>query len=600
MRILLLTHAFNSLTQRLYTELVAAGHDVSIEFDIADSVTQEAVALWRPELIVAPFLKRRIPEAVWRHHRCIVLHPGIPGDRGPSALDWAIMNGETEWGVTALEANADMDAGDIWASVTFPMRDATKSSLYRHEVTEAAVKVLERTLQRLARGERPEPLDCSKPGVRGQQRLAMHQSDRVIDWRADDTASVLRKIRAADGYPGVRDEVLGERVFLYDAHREGQLREYFPGAAPGDVVARRDGAILRATLDGAIWITHLKADGGDTCFKLPAAMLLASRLAGVPDATLAPETSVDYATWRPIRYEEEGAVGYLHFPFYNGAMGTAQCEALLAAYRHATSRPTRVIVLMGGPDFWSNGIHLNLIEAAAHPAEESWSNINAIDDLVREIIVTDSQITIASIQGNAGAGGAFLALAADHVFARDGVILNPHYKGMGNLYGSEYWTYLLPRRLGAQMAHGMTHGRLPISARQAVAMGLIDACFGSTPTAFCAEIGKRATAMAANPAFERLLGEKNARRLADEARKPLAVYRAEELERMKQNFFGFDPSFHVARDHFVRKVPRSRTPLYLARHRGVAAAASGAHRNTMGSPPSEGPCPRIPESTVHQ
>ena len=29
---------------------------------------------------------------------------------------------------------------------------------------------------------------------------------------------------------------------------------------------------------------------------------------------------------------------------------------------------------------------------------------------------------------------------------------------------------------------------------------------------------------------------------------------------MKQNFFGFDPSFHVARDHFVRKVPRSRTP----------------------------------------
>ena len=153
MRILFLTHAFNSLAQRLYTELVAAGHDVSIEFDIADSVTQEAIALWRPELIVAPFLKRRIPEAVWRHHRCIVIHPGIEGDRGPSALDWAIVDGETEWGVTAIEANAEMDAGDIWASANFPMRDATKSSLYRNEVTDAAVKVLQLTLQRLARGE---------------------------------------------------------------------------------------------------------------------------------------------------------------------------------------------------------------------------------------------------------------------------------------------------------------------------------------------------------------------------------------------------------------------------------------------------------------
>ncbi len=580
MRILFLTHAFNSLTQRLYSELVAAGHEVSIEFDIADSVTQEAVALWRPELIVAPFLRRKIPEAVWRHHRCIVLHPGIAGDRGPSALDWAIMNGETEWGVTAIEANAEMDGGDIWASVTFPMRDATKGSLYRNEVTEAAVKVLDFALRRLARGETPEPLDHAKHCVRGRLRPAMLQSDRAIDWRADDTATVLRKIRAADGSPGVRDEVFGERVFLYDAHPEGRLREDYPRAAPGDVIARRDGAILRATTDGGVWITHLKPAGDDALFKLPAATVLGDRLVGVPDVPLAPETIVDYPTWRPIRYEEKGAAGYLHFPFYNGAMSTIHCEALLDAYRHARSRPTRVIVLTGGPDFWSNGIHLNMIEAAAHPAEESWRNINAIDDIVREIIVTDAQITIAAMQGNAGAGGAFLALAADHVFARDGVILNPHYKGMGNLYGSEYWTYLLPRRVNAAIAHGITQARLPVSAQEAVAMGLIDAHFGSTPVAFRAEIERRANAIAADPAYDRLLGEKNARRLADEARKPLAMYRVEELERMKQNFFGFDPSYHVARDHFVRKVPRSRTPLYIARHR-QAGLGSDQSQHTL-------------------
>ena len=65
MRILFLTHSFNSLTQRLYDELTHDGHDISVEFDINDRVTEEAVALWQPELVVAPFLKRRIPASVW-------------------------------------------------------------------------------------------------------------------------------------------------------------------------------------------------------------------------------------------------------------------------------------------------------------------------------------------------------------------------------------------------------------------------------------------------------------------------------------------------------------------------------------------------------
>ena len=142
MRILFLTRSFNSLTQRLYLELSALGHEVSVEFDISDSVTIEAVALHRPALIVAPFMKRAIPEAVWRQTVCLVVHPGIVGDRGPSALDWAIADGEHEWGVTVLQATAEMDAGPVWAAETFAMREATKSSLYRNEVTEAAARAV--------------------------------------------------------------------------------------------------------------------------------------------------------------------------------------------------------------------------------------------------------------------------------------------------------------------------------------------------------------------------------------------------------------------------------------------------------------------------
>jgi putative two-component system hydrogenase maturation factor HypX/HoxX len=341
------------------------------------------------------------------------------------------------------------------------------------------------------------------------------------------------------------------------------------------VIGQRAGAICRATVDGAVWIGSLKTvREGEPTFKLPAAMVLGERLAGVPEVPLAPDAAAGAPTWREIRYEEADGVGYLHFPFYNGAMSTAQCERLRAAYAAARARPVRVLVLMGGPDFWSNGIHLNVIEAAADPADESWRNINAMNDLVREIVVTDRQLTIAAIQGNAGAGGVFLALAADRVWARDGVVVNPHYKGMGNLYGSEYWTYLLPRRVAPEQARAVTEARLPVGVAGAAAMGLIDAHFGADPADFRAEVAARARALAADPGLDRLLAAKAARRAADEAAKPLEAYRAEELERMKLNFYGFDPSYHVARSNFVRKVPKSRTPSFLARHRLPSAPRS--------------------------
>jgi putative two-component system protein, hydrogenase maturation factor HypX/HoxX len=560
MRILFLTHAFNSLTQRLYSELGARGHRVSIEFDIADSVAEEAVALFRPDLIVAPYLRRAIPESIWRRHTCLIVHPGIVGDRGPSALDWAIQRGEREWGVTVLQAEAEMDAGPIWASETFPLRRAKKSSVYRNEVTEAATRAVLTAVARFAAGGFvPTPLDYADPAVRGESRPLMRQADRAIDWARDTSATVLARINAADGLPGVADMLFDEPCHLFDASAEESLR-----GVPGEVIARRETALLRATVDGAVWLGHVKRAGG---IKLPATQAFAGQLAGVPEAPLAGWWSAAGQTWQDIRYDESGPTGFLHFDFYNGAMSTTQCQRLRAAYEWARTRPTKLIVLMGGRDYWSNGIHLNTIEAADSTADESWDNINAIDDLAEAIIRTDSHLTIAALQGNCGAGGCFLARAADLVWARDGVLLNPHYRNMGNLYGSEYWTYLLPPRVGVDGARAIMQNRLPMSAQAGVAQGFLDACLAADPDAFRVEVARRAGELAGAPDLAVRLQAKREQRLADEAAKPLASYRAEELANMRRNFYGFDPSYHVARFHFVNKSPNSWTPRHLAIHR---------------------------------
>lgn len=565
MKILFLTHAFNGLAQRLFVALAALGHEVTVELDVNDTSTERAVARARADLVIAPFLKRAIPERVWRSVPCLIVHPGVPGDRGPSALDWAILEGEAEWGVTVLQAEAEMDAGPVWAHRAFPMRLASKSSLYRREVTEAAVAAVAEALEKLSRGESAVPLAELGSVARGRARPLAKQVDRAIDWARDDTLAVLRKIHSADGSPGVCDKVLGRAVRLYGAHAEGALR----GAVPGAVLATRDGAILRATHDGAVWITHLQAIPGDgePTLKLPATEVLGEALAGVAEIDCpldAPETG---QTLRELRYEECGDVGVLHFAFHNGALSTSQCERLLAALKHAKSRPTRILLLAGGPDFWSNGIHLNAIEATGRPADASWENINAIDDVAREIVTTTDRLIVSALAGSAGAGGVFLALAADRVWLSKGVVLNPHYKAMGNLYGSEYWTYLLPRRVGEARAREITQRRLPLGSREAVSLGLADARFGDEPDGFLRAAIERAQVLARDPGYQEQLSAKRRRRESDEAAKPLARYREEELERMKLNFYGFDPSYHVARYHFVYKLPKARTPYYLARHR---------------------------------
>jgi AMP-binding enzyme len=151
------------------------------------------------EALAAPMLTTAIPADIWSACPCFIVHPGPPGDRGPSSLDWAIMSGASRWGVTVLQANAVMDAGEIWASVEFPVPACSKSSLYRAEVADAALEA-----------------------VRGE---------------------------------------------------------------PGAIIAWRDGAICRATMDGAVWIPQLRrrpAPGGPATFKLPATLALRGSLADVP------------------------------------------------------------------------------------------------------------------------------------------------------------------------------------------------------------------------------------------------------------------------------------------------------------------------------
>ena len=552
-RVLFLVSAHNGLSQRAWIALRERGHAVTVAVVHLAAEMQTAVAEHEPELIVCPFLKTRIPETIWRRRRCLVVHPGPVGDRGPSSLDWAIELGATDWGVTVLLANGEFDAGEVLATRTFAMREAGKASLYRHEVRRAAIDALLEAVDRILDGEEH---DGPCPGLTaiGRARPLMSQSDRAIDWSRDSTDTIMRKVRAGEGHPGVLDLIGGRAFHLFDVHRERALKGH-----PGELVAQRHGAVCRATVDGAVWITQLKQHDTPTerYFKLPATLAL--ELAGLeldlPEVgvRLGDRLPADH-TFREIDYEEHAGVGYLRFDFYNGAMSTEQCARLCDAYAYARERETRAIVLLGGDDYFSNGIHLGVIEAADDPGAESWRNLNAIDDLVRDIVQTDSHLVISALAGDAAAGGVPLALSADYVLAREDIVLNPYYEHMGRLYGSEYWTYLLPRRVGPVITAELTQPPFdPVGTNEAIKIGLLDAVLASSLDDFHAQTRRFAERIANDGLHQARLRDKRHRRAHDERGKPLQTYRSEELARCLECFFGPDPSYRQARRQFVYK-----------------------------------------------
>ena len=164
---------------------------------------------------------------------------------------------------------------------------------------------------------RPEKLSDALSRARGRLRPPMKQADRAIDWTRDNAEAIVRKIRAADSAPGVLGSLLGTSCFLYGAHHEDRIK-----GPPGQILAKRDGAICIGAVDGAVWISHLKAKGDPSApdahcdlarsglgcelcdmefcsvagIKLPATQVLGPSLRGVPETPLpidAPERSSD-------------------------------------------------------------------------------------------------------------------------------------------------------------------------------------------------------------------------------------------------------------------------------------------------------------------
>jgi enoyl-CoA hydratase/carnithine racemase/methionyl-tRNA formyltransferase len=654
MKILFLCSAHNSLSQRLYLAL-SPSHEITVEFAISDDVMIEAAEMAKPDIIICPFMMTRVPKAIHDNYITLIIHPGPPGDAGPSSLDWTLLGddgtiandepnsekpkasrllqaldttcgaGRSHWGVTCLQAEEEFDKGPIWAFEQFPIdidqRGLTKSELYRGPVTRAAVKAALAAIERIQKmaeaGKtgsfpslfptkyhphlRPEPeysnlsVSTSLPfrGGKTHSRPTLSPSDRSFDVRRHTAQQISRRIRCSDSQPGAQSDLFGPKLYLYGGMVEENVGGPNPGAiqgaAPGTIVATRNEAVCIQTRDGrGIWITHvrrLKAKASNVLHpKVPA-------IAGLKSIGVISDAQIERLRWDgPIdwsfsshstfqevwvefqSYGDAGRTAYLYFDFYNGAMSTDQCSHLIEAMDYiiacsTPSDPVRAVVLMGGA-YFSNGIHLNVIEAAASPATESWLNINRIDDVVHYLLhefPSRKILTIAGVRGNAAAGGVALAAACDVILCGGEVVLNPAYRAIG-LHGSEYHSLSYSGRCGEAKAKELLRSMTPISPFDARAIGLVDHVIPGFGSALEKRIKSHVAVVVKSGKPSK--GIWKTRTVLTPA--TLAAARADELNEMSKDFYSARATrYNTRRFNFVRKVKSMQTPLRFALHRRI-------------------------------
>ncbi len=222
-----------------------------------DAVRAEVAAL-APDLMILAYVTQIVPLALAEVPRLgsICFHPSLlPRHRGGSAINWALIGGERETGVSVFWVDAGIDTGPLLLQHAVPIDpDDSAGSLYYGKIVPAGVDAVLESVALIDAGRAPRVVQDES---RATYEPLCRDAHATIDW-SRPASTVHDLVRGCDPQPGAFTRAREAQLRLYESRRTTATGD---GAAPGTILAVDGGAIVVAAGDGVVRLGKARIEG---------------------------------------------------------------------------------------------------------------------------------------------------------------------------------------------------------------------------------------------------------------------------------------------------------------------------------------------------
>jgi methionyl-tRNA formyltransferase len=222
----------------------------------APEIREELIAL-NADLSILAFVSQIVPEQVFSAPRLgsICFHPSLlPKYRGASAINWALIKGESVTGLTLFWVDRGIDTGPILLQKEVPVDpDDTTGSLYFNKIFPLGIEAIGAAVDLIKTGNPPRIVqDESKASYDPPCR----DEHAKIDW-FKPAADVYNLIRGCDPQPGAHTTFRGKQLRIFDA----RLQRGASASSPGEVTDITKDEITIALNGGSLAVKRIRGEG---------------------------------------------------------------------------------------------------------------------------------------------------------------------------------------------------------------------------------------------------------------------------------------------------------------------------------------------------
>ncbi len=210
-----------------------------------------------PELIVVAAYGQILPQALLDipRHGCLNVHTSLlPKYRGAAPIQWAIINGDAETGVTIMKMDAGLDTGPMVSEARTPISAADNAQTLHDRLADLGGELLVRTIPDYVSGRivpTPQPADGSTYARK------IKKEDGRIDWSLSARA-IWNRLRGLTPWPGSFTHLPGSEVLL----KVWQVEPLDGKGEPGTILSASKDGLIVACGEGALRLIEVQREGG--------------------------------------------------------------------------------------------------------------------------------------------------------------------------------------------------------------------------------------------------------------------------------------------------------------------------------------------------